>query len=247
MDEADLNSRISRIETIWTLVNDAHQASPDEATVAQEAVLRRYSAAIYRYLLSALRDPNAADEVFQEFALRFVQGLFRRADPERGRFRHFIKNSLHNLILTYHQKQNRRPQALPNDIASPAASVQRDSELDREFNQNWRDEVLARTWEALARLQAETGKPYHDVLRFRASNPKMPSAQMAAALSARLGQSFTDAGVRQALHRAREKFADLLLDEVARSLGTNDSERLREELADLGLLPYCQAALDQRK
>jgi RNA polymerase sigma-70 factor (ECF subfamily) len=246
MNETDLNSRISRIETIWTLVFDAHRAPPDEATAAQEAVLRRYSTAIYRYLQTALRDPNAADEVFQEFALRFVQGSFRRADPERGRFRHFIKKSLHNLILNYHQKQNRRPVSLPENVASPSAEEESDAALDREFNQSWRDEVLARTWEALAKLQAETGKPYHDVLRFRASHPKLTSGQMAEALSTQLRKPLTDAGVRQTLHRAREKFAELLLDEVARSLQTNDTERLREELSDLGLLPYCQAALDQR-
>lgn len=244
MGETEVNSRISRIETIWTLVQDAHRAPPDEAAAAQEAVLRRYSAAIYRYLLSALRDPNAADEVFQEFALRFVQGYFRRADPERGRFRHFLKKSLHNLILTHRQKQGRRPVTLEHDVASP--EQEQDSALDREFNQSWREEVLARTWEALAELQSTTGKPYHDVLRFRASNPKLSSAEMAAALGAQLGKQLTDAGVRQTLHRAREKFADLLLDEVSRSLQTDDTERLREELSDLGLLPYCQAALDKR-
>jgi RNA polymerase sigma-70 factor (ECF subfamily) len=246
MADSELNSRISRIETIWTLVHDAHQGSPDTALAAQEAVLRRYSTAIYRYLHSALRDPNAADEVFQEFALRFVQGSFRRADPERGRFRHFVKKSLHNLVITYRQKQYKRLASLPEEVASPQPEDEHEAALDQEFNQSWREEVLARTWEALARVQAETGKPYHDVLRFRASNPKMPSAQMATALSTRLGKPLTDAGVRQTLHRAREKFAALLLDEVSRSLQTNDTERLREELADLGLLPYCQAALDQR-
>ncbi|SRR5579884_534208 len=246
MDETDCNSRISRIETIWTLVHGAHRAPADEASAAQEAVLRRYSTAIYRYLHTALRDPNAADEVFQEFALRFVQGSFRRADPERGRFRHFIKRALHNLIINYRQKQNRRPVSLPENVAASSAEEAQDAALDQEFNQSWRDEVLAKTWEALAKLQADSGKPYHDVLRFRAANPKLTSAQMAAALSVQLGKPLTDAGVRQTLHRAREKFAELLLDEVARSLNTDDTERLREELSDLGLLPYCQAALDQR-
>ena len=245
MNETDLNSRISRIETIWTLVFDAHRAPPDEATAAQEAVLRRYSTAIYRYLQTALRDPNAADEVFQEFALRFVQGSFRRADPERGRFRHFIKKSLHNLILNYHQKQNRRPVSLPENVASPSAEEESDAALDREFNQSWRDEVLARTWEALAKLQAETGKPYHDVLRFRASHPKLTSGQMAEALSTQLRKPLTDAGVRQTLHRAREKFAELLLDEVARSLQTNDPLQLRQELIDLGLFEYCRPAMEK--
>jgi hypothetical protein len=51
--------------------------------------------------------------------------------------------------------------------------------------------------------------------------------------------------VRQTLHRAREKFAALLLEETARSLGTSERGRLQDELADLNLLKYCQPVLDK--
>jgi hypothetical protein len=46
-----------------------------------------YHRAVHRYLLGALRDEDAAEELFQEFALRFVRGDFRWADRGRGRFR----------------------------------------------------------------------------------------------------------------------------------------------------------------
>jgi hypothetical protein len=53
--------------------------------------------------------------------------------------------------------------------------------------------------------------------------------------------------VRQTLHRAREKFAVLLLDEVARSLQTDDLDRIEQELIDLGLQSYCRSALTRRR
>jgi hypothetical protein len=58
---------------------------------------------------------------------------------------------------------------------------------------------------------------------------------MAQVLGHRLGKPLTAAAMRQTIHRAREKFADLLIDEVARSLQTGDVERLEQELIDLGL------------
>ena len=64
-------------------------------------------------------------------------------------------------------------------------------------------------------------------------------------LSRSLGRPVTDAAFRQMLHRAREKFADLLLAEVAFSLGTDAGDAVGQELAELGLLVYCRPALDR--
>jgi hypothetical protein len=69
---------------------------------------------------------------------------------------------------------------------------------------------------------------------------------MADALSRQLGKPLTAAGVRQTLHRAREKFADFLLDEVTHSLREPTSDQLEEELIIVGLLEYCRPALERR-
>ena len=54
MNSEEMASRISRIETMWTLVHQAHDPEA-EAKLAQEALLQRYTGAIYRYLLGVLR------------------------------------------------------------------------------------------------------------------------------------------------------------------------------------------------
>jgi RNA polymerase sigma-70 factor (ECF subfamily) len=247
MDESDLQQRLSRINTRWSVVFQAHQGAGREVTDAQQALMQRYGGAIYRYVLAAVRDPHATEELCQEFALRFVQGNFKRADPGRGRFRDYVKTVLFHLVAGWRRGQGRQPQAYNSEIHEPADATAPSAASDQEFLDNWREEVLARTWEALESIEKQTGQLYHTMLRFRASAPDVKSEDVALELGKRLGRPLTAAAVRQTIHRAREKFADLLLEEVARSLETTDVNRLEQELVDLGLLPYCQDALAKRK
>jgi hypothetical protein len=117
---------------------------------------------------------------------------------------------------------------------------------EREFLESWRAELLERTWLALAEIERKTGQPCYSVLRCRADQPTLSSADLAEQLGRQLGKPFTVPSVRQALYRAREKFTDLLLDEVARSLEDPSAEQVEEELINLGLLGYCQTALQRR-
>jgi hypothetical protein len=70
---------------------------------------------------------------------------------------------------------------------------------------------------------------------------------MAEQLAARLGKPVSATSMRQTLHRARDRFAELLLDEVVQTLGRSAEEDLEQELIELNLLTYCQAALDRRR
>jgi RNA polymerase sigma-70 factor (ECF subfamily) len=62
-----------------------------------------------------------------------------------------------------------------------------------------------------------------------------------------LGKPLTAAGVRQTLHRAREHFADLLLDELVQALAEPTEADLEDELTELGLLEHCRPALERRR
>ena len=246
MTPDDPDQHLSRIMTLWSVVCKAHQGPQDAVAAAQRQLIERYGGAIRRYLGGALRDPDAADELFQEFALRFVRGDFRRADPARGRFRDFLKTSLFHLIVDHQKRRRVRLANLPSDTPDPAApSV--DPCDDRTFVQSWRDELLARAWDALAQIERSTAQPYYAVLRFRAEHPDTRSPDMAAELGRRLDRPLTADGVRQILHRARERFADLLLDEVTQSLQDPDADALEQELIDLDLLSYCRETLNRRR
>jgi len=237
-------TKLSRIQTLWTVVAVAHHGPTEEVKSAQEKLLERYGKAVHRYLLGALRDADAAEELAQEFPLRFIRGDLHGADRERGRFRDFVKGVLFHLIADYHRRRRRSPQALALDAPEPAAAVA-ENEPDQQFVESWRAELLEHTWKALRLHQEQAGQPFHTVLRFRAEHPDLRSAQMAEQLSSKLSKSVTAVWVRQVLHRAREKFAELLVDEVAQTLMEPSIDRLEQELVDVGLLEYCRPAEDQ--
>jgi DNA-directed RNA polymerase specialized sigma24 family protein len=182
------DERLSRISTQWSLIYQAHWGGADAAAAAQCQFVQRYCGAVYRYLLGALRNEDAAEELFQEFALRFVRGDFRRADPERGRFRDYLKTALVHLVTDHHRRRASRPRPLPGD------------------------------------------------------HPELNAAEIAEQLAAECGRPMTAGHLRVTLHRAREKFSDLLVKEVAHTLGHPTPDELLQELQDLRVLPLCEAS-----
>jgi RNA polymerase sigma-70 factor (ECF subfamily) len=246
MSSTNSDAHLSQIATLWSLVDQAHGQEAQEVTAARKRLLQRYSGAVKRYLLGALRDPELADELTQEFALRFLDGKYQGADRERGRFRNFVKGVLAHLIADHYRRQRGRPGHLPLEFADAQAPGQEPADPDPLFLESWRKTLLDRAWQALAEVETQTGQPFYTVLRLRAEQPDLRSAQMAEQLAARLGKPVSAAGVRQTLHRARDRFAELLLDEVVQTLGRSAEEDLEQELIELNLLSYCQAALARR-
>jgi RNA polymerase sigma-70 factor (ECF subfamily) len=246
MNEQDFQDRLSIINTHWTLLRQAHRGDEDDAARARAELMQRYHGAVYRYLLAGVRDPDVAADLSQEFAVRFLEGRFHKADPTRGRFRDYVKTCLFHLVGDYRRCQGKRPRLAPLESNEPAAPAEPLPGEDETFRDSWREELLVRAWLALERVQQEFGQPYYHVLRFRVEHPEFSSSQMAGQMSAQLGKSMTAAGMRQLLHRARERFAELLLDEVRQSLGPSGRDYLEEELAELNLLKYCQSALTKQ-
>jgi RNA polymerase sigma-70 factor (ECF subfamily) len=247
MDPSGGDANLSRITTMWTLVRQAHRGQGETAVPAQRQILDRYGGAVRRYLQAAVGNSDAANDLFQEFAARFLSGKLAGADAQRGRFRDFVKGVLFHLITDYYREQQKRPKALPQFHPDLAVEPPTLVDADREFLAKWREELLARAWTALEDLEQRTGQPCYQVLRYRADHPGNDSGAMAEALSAVLGRKLTAAGVRQILHRSRERFADLLVDEVVHSLDDPTEEQVVEELENLKFIPYCQPALGRRR
>jgi RNA polymerase sigma-70 factor (ECF subfamily) len=242
MDDGQINQRLSQLSTCWTLLTQAHGGVANLEVQARAALIERYKAAIYRYLLGSLHNPDAADEVFQEFALRLIRGDFHNVDASRGRFRNYVKVTLSNLVQTYRKRSNR--EALPS-LEDPEEVVADSSDLDAAFLENWRKAVLDRAWEALSACQRPGGAPYHDALRLRTEEPELTNEELLQRLNKRLpvGYALTAANLRKVLQRARAMFTDLLVEEVARS----QPEELEQELIDLGFYAYCRQALERRR
>ena len=241
-NENSAKSNLSNIETSWSLLFRAHRGDGDATFSAQHELVERYAGAVYRYLLRVTHDPEIAADLTQEFALRFLRGDFHKADPQRGLFRNYVKSAVLNLLTDTLRKKKKHPVPLPGDGDALSDPTQESFELeiDREFLECLRDEILSRAWEQLARQQEMQGQPFHTVLRFRAENPTLRSQEMAERLSAVLGREVTSNWVRQNLRRAREKFIAFVEAEVAHSLGSISKEERNEEMRTLGLWEYCR-------
>jgi RNA polymerase sigma-70 factor (ECF subfamily) len=244
MDE----QRLSRIATQWSVVRQAHASGVEHRHAAQRELLERYGGAVRRYLLAALRDADAADEVFQEFALRFVRGDLRSADPGHGRFRSFLKTVISRMVTDYHRRRQRRERqvvASPLDHGAVEAAAAERPEPD--FSASWREDLLARAWQQLRELEAESGRPYFTVLHHRVHHAGANSQILAVQLAQLLGRPLTAGNVRVLVHRARDRFAEFLLSEVAGSVGEATLDQVEQELIDLRLHEYCREVLQRRR
>ena len=246
MEGGDSTPSLTRLSTNWNLLFQAHRGQGDGVLEAQRLLMQRYCGAVYRYLLSNVRNPDLAEELSQEFALKFLQGEFRRVDPSRGRFRDFVKASLFHLLADHYRIRQGQPRVVATGVSVASMELPADEVAEKQFLSEWRTQLLKCAWEGLATHEAETGTLVHRVLMWRSEYPKATAQELADQLTAEHGRPFSEAGVRQTLHRARVKFGDLLVEEVARTLPTADEAVVQEELALLELLVYCRPALDRR-
>src|SRR4051794_39999556 len=131
MESNEHSERLSRIQTHWGTLLRAGQGEDQQGL---QRLLVRYHRAVYRYLLATVRDADAAEELTQDFAVRFLRGDFKHADPHRGRFRDFLKTAVRHLAIDYWRRQEKAAQPLPQEVCGPAADpALAAEELDRPF------------------------------------------------------------------------------------------------------------------
>ena len=229
-------------QTIWERVSKGC-GEGDAAQQARKELLVRYHEVVQRYFRAQIRDPYAADELYSNFALKLMQSdrLIRNADPGRGRFRHYLKAALRHMVIDYYRRKAGDPISPidPDGIEGEGRDPVLDPIVCRE--------LLDKAWAALQAHDRATGQHHYPVLRCQSDNPELRSPQLADQLTARLGKTYTREGVRQALRRARAKFAELLLQEAERWLESPTLDELEAELAEMQLLQYCARALKERR
>lgn len=187
--------------------------------------------------MSCTGDPSIADDLCQEFAIRFLRGDFRHVRSEKGRFRDYLRTSLFHLVDQHRRRANRRE--WPSDsLAAVAITV---DSPDREFEDACRRELINQAWAVLTkRTEKGIAPSHHDILKQRADMPNRSSSEWAAEWSQKYGRKFTAENVRQLTHRAREQFAKALRSATAEMTGTDSPQEVEDELAVLNLLIYCQ-------
>jgi RNA polymerase sigma-70 factor (ECF subfamily) len=223
--------------TQWSMVLAAGRDSPDsEAALA--ALCEAYWQPLYAYVRRRVADVHRAQDLTQEF---FAELLARRivavAQPERGRFRSFLLTALQNFLANEGTKARTikhggGQRTLSLDFA--ACDSRRSLEpLDqwtpeRLFQRQWVITLLDQVLDRLRRECDAAGKGEQferlkGLLGGRTPDDSIAEAAAALGLSAEAG--------RQAVHRLRQRYRELLREEVARTVA--DPREVDDELGKL--------------
>lgn len=235
--------RLDEIATRWSLLRLAHQSGHSSAAEARQALVLRYSSAVRNYVGALIHHDADADEVAQEVIVRLLRGQFASASPERGSFRRMLMVAAHNMVRNYWRKQKNLPEQ-DVDLKEVLQESETPSQLEEEGMESWRQSLLAMAWQALEEYQrTHPGSVAHTLLRLRVENPDDDSDTLAQKITNLVGKPFRADALRQQLRRARVRFVQALLEEVARGLDDPTPDNIKEELHLTGLMPFVKDML----
>lgn len=229
---AKVTGRIDMINTRWSLIRMAH--GQQTGTVeARKSLVMRYSSAIRKYLGAVTRNAEEADDLAQDVVVRMLNGDFAGADPNRGRFRDFLKTCIRNMARNYWSKKSRRKTA---NLDIDLLPLEDDSAESDPWIDAWQNNLLNLVWGELEHYQnTHTGSVAHSVLRLRVDFPDDSSEELADRLSAKIGKPVRADAARQQLKRARKRFAEMLIRQIADVVDNPTPERVEDELQAIGL------------
>jgi RNA polymerase sigma-70 factor (ECF subfamily) len=155
--------------TAWSVIDRLKRGAEPDPQAAIASLLARYWKPVYVCIRVGWRKSNEdAKDLTQEFFLFLLEGeALKLADPQRGRFRSYLKTVLRNFLGMEHRKETRLkrggaativPIGLPDDelpVAAPAADPE--SVFDRE----WARSLVAQTLAELETALRAAGRADH--------------------------------------------------------------------------------------
>jgi RNA polymerase sigma factor (sigma-70 family) len=210
------------VTTRWSVVLAARDRSCPDAAQALETLCRTYWYPAYAFIRSQGRPPDDAQDLAQEFFARLLaKDFLRLVQPEKGRFRTFLRMALKRFLAN--EGDRRRAQkrgggsahvAFDTRLAEQRFQSEPGGALapDRSYDRRW---ALALLDEAMARLEREcaaTGKAaelQHLKPHLTAERGALPYADLAATLGT------TEGAARVAVHRLRRRFRELFRAAIA--------------------------------
>jgi RNA polymerase sigma-70 factor (ECF subfamily) len=219
--------------TRWTRVRSARE-SPEARRAALEELLAVYWKPLYCYVRRKGRTVEDSKDVVQDFLGRLLERDFlERLDPAKGRLRAFLRASIDHYLINEHEKraaQKRGGGARTFSLEVEPAErelVDRPEEAGAAFDRAWARGVMERALEALQREfeEGERTGPFALVRRYFGFGEPPPYAEAARE------HGMTVVQLKAFLHRARERFRELVRREVAQTVGSaSDGE---SEIAQL--------------
>lgn len=213
------------VTTHWSVVLRAREKdSPDSAT-ARERLCRTYWPPLYHYLRREGHSPQDAQDLTQEFLSRFLhQEWLDHLKDQRGKFRSFLLTFLKHFLSDQRDRANALKrgggqtwisldacEAEERDALGPVDGLSADQLYDRRWARAVMDEAARRLREEYAkRGKSELFEQLKDV------QPGEHGPQSYAEAGGALG--LTEQAVKNAVHRFRRRYGELLRDEIAQTV-----------------------------
>lgn len=223
--------------TRWSLIARA-TGDGGEARKALDELCRLYWPAVYAmYRAEGVESERARDLTQGLFADLLARDDLGRADPERGRFRAFLRTCARNWLANQHARDRAIQRGggattFSFDVTDEEQRLRHEpvSRLDAAamFERRWAQAVIERALERLADEEQEAGRgAVFGVLRPSLEGDRLDRSW--AELAVELGT--TEGALRVAVHRLRKRFRERLEAEVRDTLA--DASGDGDELAEL--------------
>ena len=209
--------------TRWTLVRLAGAEDSPEARAALEELCRGYWTALYAYARQLGHQDADARDLTQAFFARFLErGYIRAADPERGRFRTFLRTCFKHFTQTEWERARaaRRGGKLRvlswDELPQPGIPEPTAGESpERAYDRVWALRCFAQAIERLAKEQDAGGRS-RDYAVLRRFLSQSGDAATYEAAGNELGCSGNAVAI--AVSRLRRRLRELVRDEVAQTV-----------------------------
>ena len=229
-----------------------------------------YRVPVHRFFLALCRDSSKADDLFQEFAVKFLSGAFESYTPKKGRFRDYLKTTLRNQVHRLFGDESKRKKrfggALHEGLATTISEVNI-SQAFGAFDHYEGKEIRQLVELALKAEEAEGKHHYHSLLSFLLeyqqkkledletadSEPeagptkvKVPVHRIAEFLTGLCEKYVTEDNAKKQKSRAVVCYADKIITEISNRIGSTSIDEVRAAANELQLLPYCEKELAKR-
>lgn len=213
--------------THWSVVLNAGGEDSSQALVAIEKLARAYWYPLYAYVRRKGHDAHTAEDLTQEFFARVIsRSFFARADRAKGRFRSWLLGAMNHFLAhewekARTQKRGGGTKLIPLDEAQTNERYKRhlavETAPEKVFDQQWALTLLERAATRLRATYIADGRPeVYDCLKVFVSGGGAPPSYGEAAVQLGLSES----AVKSAIHRLRQRFHELVREEVAQTVCT---------------------------